>query len=225
MPDSEKSVSKRKRVEIPSQDARVICRELDSQAGTGDFVSLRNRAFVYLLWDGALNTQAALALNVENVVRGPGQLRVVEQVVPPPCEANRYRELRFFLTKRVRGALADYLRVVRDDGWLPSPRLEGALFLSTYNKGTGQRITRRAITAAWRSFLRDRTNVPTDYQLGDIVYSGRMAIKRAAGGDSSVLSAHASLSDGWADRAYRGQPEAPTSAVKEALAKLEKQRK
>lgn len=215
-------VGKRKRVEIDSADAKQIVRAMEAWAKTGDFVALRTRAFVYLLWDGSLRTKAALSLNAEEVVTSPTTLRVVKEVVQRPCEGNRYRELRFFISDRTRDAIKDYLGIVRRDGWLPTERFEGPLFLSSYHKGEGKRLSRRTAIHSWQVLLEEHAQVSQDYQLDDVVYTGRLAFLRAAGGDSTLLSQHAAISEIWASTGYRDEPS--KGSPKDVLARLNKAR-
>ena len=116
---------------IDPRDQRRILAALERWPKQEGFVGLRTRAFVYLLWDGAMRTGAAIWLDIEEVVKDPAasRIHVVPQAVQRPCEANRYKAKSFEMTDRARGAIADYLRGARSEGWLANgTRLEGPLF-------------------------------------------------------------------------------------------------
>jgi integrase len=201
-------VGKRKRIAIETADEKRIVRALEDWAQTEDFVGLRLRAFVYLLWDGTLRTKAALSLRAQDVVPDPTVLRVSKEIVQPPCEGNRFRELHFHVSHRTRDAIADYLRAARRDGWLPNDSFEGPLFLSSYHRGEGKPAAARTMIHGWTLFLKEHAHVAQDYQLDDVVYTGRLAFLRAAGGDSSLLSEHAAISQTWAAAGYRDKTSA-----------------
>ena len=135
---------KRPRVVIERSDEKRLLRALDSWADTGDFVALRTRAFVLLLWDGALRTKEALHLNAQDVVKDPiaQSVQVLRTVALKPRGAAKIKPRHFALSTRARQALVPYLQVVRRDGWLPTRRLEGPLFLSSYHHGKGKRLAR-----------------------------------------------------------------------------------
>jgi hypothetical protein len=195
------SQGKRARVQIARADEKRLLRALDDWAATGALVALRTRAFVLLLWDGAVRTRVALALNAEEVVKDPSapRLKVLKLVQQRPCEANRHTERTFVMSERAQNAIADYLRVVREQGWLPGERLRGPLFLATVHRGTGQRLSPRSAIHCWEIF--QKLHVPEcsrEYALDDVVYSGRLDYLQAAGGDSESLSDHSGLSRRWA---------------------------
>ncbi|HMJ11053.1 MAG TPA: hypothetical protein VK524_06575 [Polyangiaceae bacterium] len=208
-------VGKRKRIAIDSADEKRIIRALDEWAKTGDFAGLRLRAFVYLLWDGTVRTKAALSLQTQDVVADPKALRVSKQILQPPCEGNRFRELHFHVSDRTRDAIADYLRVARNEGWLSNGRLEGPLFLSSYHRGQGKPAAARTMIHGWTLFLEERARVSKDYQLDDVVYTGRLAFLKAAGGDSNLLSEHAGISQTWAAAGYsdKSSPGSPKAVL------------
>lgn len=215
-----KPVGKRPRIEIATQDQEQIVRALEKWAATEDFVGLRLRAFVYLLWDGAVRTKVAVALDIEDLVADSDVLRIQDRIVQAPCEANRYRELRFFLTKRTRAAVADYLKVARRDGWLVTSKLQGPLFISAQPRGGGKRVARRTMIHAWRDFLEAHTRVKVPYSVDDIVYTGRLAFLRAADGDTSKLSAHTGLTEEWAGKGF-AKASSPDD-TKDVLSRLDK---
>ncbi len=233
MAERSNPVGKRKRVEIAPEDQRKIFDALEAwaapvargDAGTAAefdrFVGLRTRAFVYLLWDGAVRTSIAVSLNAEDVVERPDKLRVVQQVQQEPCEANRYRQQSFYLSDRTRAALKDYLAVVREDGWLPSSRFEGPLFLSSYHQGTGKRLSARTAIQAWRKLLVDHTDIKVPYQVDDIVYTGRKAFLEAADGNSAVLAEHASITSKWASAGYT-ESSSDGSSPRDVLARMQR---
>jgi len=179
---------------------RVLERPPAADATIWDrFTALRTRAFVYLLWDGAVRTRTALALNAEEVVKSPeaSSVSVVGYVVQRPCDANRFRELHFAMSARTRKSLADYLRFVRREAWLGSTELRGPLFLSARHRGLTRRLSGRAALHTWHEFLRKEAKTSRLYQLDDVVYTGMIAFLEAAGGDTTLLSAHFQPDSGW----------------------------
>ena len=68
------NLGRRTRVEIEPRDEKLIIRAMDDWADEGGFVAARTRAFVYLLWDGAVRTGSALRLN-RSTTAGPPLLR------------------------------------------------------------------------------------------------------------------------------------------------------
>ncbi len=190
----------RKSVVIEPRDQSRIGAALERWASTGDFVALRTRAFVYLLWDGALRTKAAVWLNAEEVVKGPaaGRVHVVQEAVERACEGNNYRERRFLLSDRTRDATAGYLMAARADGWLAKgERLVGPLWISMHHHGSQQRMSQRTAVQAWHTFI-GGLSLSRAYQLDDLVLTGRVAFLQAAKGSTEVLSEHADVSPEWA---------------------------
>ena len=185
----------RDRIVIEPKDEKRIFDALEQWAATEDFVALRTRAFVYLLWDGALRPTAARLLNVEDVLVSPGsgRLRVATKAVLRASEG--YEERVFLLSDRAREGLADYLRVIRDDEWLPKG-LRGPLFLSSYFYGTGKRVSNRSLTHCWNLAL-NQAGIPRKYTMEDIVYTGRVRFLEAAKGSAELLSDHAGISSVW----------------------------
>lgn len=215
----------RKSVPIGAADQARIAKALDDWAETGDPIALRTRAFVYLLWDGAIRTKAAVHLNVEEVVEDPAsrRIRVVTEVKQRPCEGNAYRGRRFSLSARTRDALSALLRARRDQGGLPNAagRFEGPLFTST--RGSG-RMSQRTAVHSWRDFQQTRLRLSRDYQLDDIVFTGRLSFLRAAGGDTELLSEHASITQQHA-ASYREHIEPSSSnTTRDVLDRLDRDR-
>jgi site-specific recombinase XerD len=178
-------------------------------------VGHRTRAFVYLLWDGALRTGAAIWLNIEEVVKDPtvSRIHVVQEPVMRPCEGNKYRERRFVMSDRAREAIADYLREARSGGWLANAsRLEGPLWISTQPVGTQQRMSRRTAMQAWKTFLEGVPGISEDYQLDDIVLTGRVAFATAANASPELISEHAGIGTKAAARYSDHLPSRPGSA-------------
>jgi site-specific recombinase XerD len=217
----------RKSVVIDSADESRILQALERLGSSGDFAGLRTRAFVYLLWDGALRTKAAVWLNAEELVKDPSASRVhvVQQAVQRPCEGNNYRERTFLLSQRARDVLADYLKVARSEGWLAnSDRLEGPLWISTHHRGTQPRMSQRMAMQAWRSFL-DDVKVSREYQLDDVVLTGRVALLQAAKGSTDAIAEHAGILPKSAGHYREHLLSSPSSTARDALARLDKQRK
>jgi hypothetical protein len=181
---------------IPQVDQNRIIAALERLPDKEGLVGHRTRAFVYLLWDGALRTGAALWLDIEEVVKNPAasRIHVVQEPVMRPCEGNKYRERRVVMSDRARNAIADYLKEARSGGWLATAsRLQGPLWISTQPVGTQQRMSRRTAMAAWKTFLEGVPGVSEDYQLDDVVLTGRVAFATAANASPELMSEHAGI--------------------------------
>jgi integrase len=214
---------KRNRVVIEPSDEKRLLRALERWAASGDFVALRTRAFLLLLWDGSVRTSGALAMNAEDVVADPRARRVtiLKRVVQRACEENRYQPRSLVVSDRAQQALAEYLRAVREGGWLPTDRLEGPLFLSSVRPGSGQRLSSRSAIHWWETFQSDHArDCSRTYQLDDVVYTGRLAYVKAAGGNTESLSNHSGISRRWAAE-YRHDSNVTPEDV---IAKLDKRR-
>lgn len=214
---------KRTRVRIEASDEQRLLRALERWADTGDFRALRTRAFVLLLWDGAIRTRAALALDAHEVVKDPSarSINVLRQIVQRPCEENRYRGRELQLSARTQDALHAYLRAARELGWLP-PGLRGPLFVATVHQGDGQRLSARSAIHGWEVFQKQYAPECTrEYELDDVVYSGRVAYLAAAGGNSDSLSEHSGISRRWAAE-YRSEHKVSPADV---MSKLDKRRR
>lgn len=217
----------RKSVVVEPRDQSRILAALERWCEPGDFVALRTRAFVYLLWDGALRTKAAVWLNAEEVVKDPSanRIQVVQEVTQRPCEGNNYREREFLVSDRARDAITAYLKVARSDGWLAkSDRLEGPLWISTHHHGTQKRMSQRTAMQAWRTFI-EEVNLSREYQLDDVVLTGRVAFLQAAKGSTDVMSQHAGISAKWAGNYREHLLNAPSSSARDVLSQLNKQQK
>ena len=190
----------RKRVVVHEADERKIWAALQRWASTEDFVALRTRAMIALLWDGALHVRAAVDLNIEELASlSRGQIEVAQEARQRPCEGNRYKARNFPLSERTRDALGTYLEVVLRDGWLPGAGLQGPLFLSSRHHGRGRRVSRRTAVHSWRTFQQDHVKLSREYQLDDIVFTARLAFLQA-GSDPELLSEHAGFSELTATR-------------------------
>lgn len=210
---------RRSRVITAPDQARLV-RTLESSASDGNFFALRTRAILYLLWDGAVRTKVAQFLNAEEVVRDPGAARItiVRKVTQRPCEANHDEGRSFVLDDRARRALGDYLRAARREGWLPTDRVEGPLFLLRWQR---VHISDQILQLSWKR-VREHARLSRVYRLDDVVHTGRVAFLAAAGGDREALSQHAGISLNAA-AAYRWGPE-PSSPA-QVLAILDKQQR
>jgi site-specific recombinase XerD len=212
---------------IDQADQKRLLAALERLPEKDGFVGHRTRAFVYLLWDGALRTGAAIWLNVEEVVkdRTASRIHVVEEPVMRPCEGNKYRERRFVMSERSRDAIADYLRAARRDGWLANAsRLEGPLWISTYPVGTQQRMSRRTAMQAWKTFLADLPGISDDYQLDDVVLTGRVAFANVANASPELMSEHAGIGTKAAARYSDHMASRPGSA-REVISQLNRKLK
>jgi len=215
---------KRARLVIDPDDQKRLLRALQLWADGGEFVALRTRAFVLLLWDGAVRTSEALALNIEEVVkdsrsRRPAVVLVIEQ---RPRVENDYRGRSIVLSPRTQDAIRDYLEAARDGGWLPNGQFKGPLFISTRHPGEAQRLSPRSASHWWERFQKEHAHDCSDkYQLEDVVMTGRVAYVRAAGGKTDSLSDHSGISRRWAAE-YHSEPGSPSPA--EVMAKLHRRR-
>ena len=130
-----------------------------------------------------------------------------------PCEGNKYRERRFVMFDRAREAIADYLKEARSGGWLANAgRLEGPLWISTQPVGTQQRMSRRTAMQQWKTFLEGVPGVSPDYQLDDVVLTGRVAFATAANASPELISEHAGIGTKAAARYSDHMPSRPGSA-------------
>jgi hypothetical protein len=200
---------------IPQADQNRLIAALERLPDKEGLIGYRTRAFVYLLWDGALRTGAAIWLDMEEVVKDPRATRihVVQEPVMRPCEGNKYRERRFVMSDRARDAIADYLREARSGGWLANAsRLQGPLWISTSPVGAQQRMSRRTAMQAWKTFLEGVPGVSDDYQLDDVVLTGRVAFATAANASPELISEHAGIGTKAAARYSDHLPSRPGSA-------------
>src|SRR5688500_9492461 len=228
VPMGDSSQGARKSIVILPADVPRIVRALEKWADD-DMVALRTRAFVYLLWDGAVRTKTAVWLNIEEVVEDPraSRIQVVQEVVQRPCEGNDYKGRTFLMSDRTRGALVDYLKVARSGGWLAkADRLEGPLWISTHHIGIQARMSQRTAMQAWRTFLKGVSRLSEQYQLDDLVLTGRIAVLRAAKGSADVLSEHSNISPKSA-ALYREHLHDPSarSSIGEVISQINKQQK
>jgi len=150
---------------------------------------------------------------------------VVKQAVQRPCEGNTYRERSFLLSERARDAISDYLKVARNEGWLAnSERFEGPLWISTHHRGTQPRMSQRMAMQAWRSFL-DDVKVSREYQLDDVVVTGRVTLLKAAKGSTNAVAEHAGITLKSAGHYREHLLRSPSSTARDALLQIDKQRK
>jgi len=218
-----KPKGKRKRVIVNPSDEKRLQGALERWAAGGDFVPLRTRAFLLLLWDGSVRTSGALAMNAEDVVQDPRARRVtnLRRVVQPECDESDHRQRSFVVSARTQHALADYLGAVRCGGWLPTDRLEGPLFLSSVQPGSGQRLSKRTAIHWWETFQRGHArDCSRTYTLDDLVYTGRLAYVEAADGNTDLLSEHSGISRRSAAEYGLGSNVTP----EEVMARLDKRR-
>lgn len=214
---------KRNRVVVDPSDEKRLLRTLERWAASGDFVALRTRAFVLLVWDGSVRTSGALAMNAEDVVADPRARRVtvLKRVVQHACAENRYQKRSFVVSTRAQQALTGYLRAALQGGWFPADRFEGPLFLSSVQPGSGRRLSKRSAIHWWETFQRDHAHgCSRTYQLDDLVYTGRLAYVNAADGNTDSLSNHSGISRRTAAE-YRQDSNITSEDV---MAKLDKRR-
>jgi hypothetical protein len=207
---------------IDQADQNRLIAALERLPEKDGFVGYRTRAFVYLLWDGALRTGAAIWLNAEEVVKDPtaSRIHVMAEPVMRPCEGNKYRERRFVMSDRARDAIADYLKEARRGGWLANgTRLQGPLWIASVPFGDQQRMSRRTAMQAWKTFLEGVPTVSEDYQLDDVVLTGRVAFATAANASPELISEHAGIGTKAAARYSDHLPSRPGSA-REVISQL-----
>jgi integrase len=193
----------RKPILIDPRDQSRLLAGLERGTETGDFLDLRIRAFMYLLWDGALRPGLAVALDIEDVVKDPvaSRIQVLEEAVLHSCEATQYRKRPFLISPRARDAIAAYLKVARSEGWLASPkRLEGPLWISTHHHGTQQRMSQRTAMQAWHTLQQGLSGLSQEYQLDDVMLTARVEFMRRVKGSraAEILAEHAGISSKWA---------------------------
>jgi len=181
---------------MDARDQTRIVAALERWPEQEGFVGYRTRAFVYLLWDGALRTGSAIVLNIEDIVRDSAgsRIHVLERATMRACEANRYRPRPFEMTERARAAIADYLKVARHEGWLTDGRLNGPLWIATQPPGSQKRMSQRTAVQAWHTFIGAVKGLSRDdLQLDDVVLTGRVAFAGAANASSELISEHAGI--------------------------------
>jgi integrase len=211
---------------MDARDQARIVAALERWPEQEGFVGYRTRAFVYLLWDGALRTGSAIALNIEEVVRDSAgsRIHIVEQAILRACEANKYRPRPFEMTERARGAIADYLKVARNEEWLISARLTGPLWIATQPQGAQKRMSQRTAVQAWHTFIGAGKGLSSyDFQLDDVVLTGRVAFAKAANASSELISAHAGIGTKAATR--YSEHLAPQSRTRDVISQLNQQHK
>lgn len=175
-----------KRNRIRHADQQQIVFGLESRAQSGSFLALRTRAFTYLLWDGALRTQAALALDARDVAASP------EDGIPDAIERANPRSPQFRMRVRTRNALSKYLQAARLN---PA----GPLWVS--HRTPSIRVSRQTVAHSWRRSLSGLL-LSQPYTLDDLVYTGRLHFLKAAGGNTELLAKHAGITPSQASR-YR----------------------
>jgi len=211
---------------MDTRDQARIAAALERWPEREGFVGYRTRAFVYLLWDGALRTGSAIALNIEEVVRDSvgSRIHVVEQATLRACEANRYLPRSFEMTERARAAIADYLKVARKEGCLLGERLKGPLWIASHPHGVQQRMGQRTAVQAWHTFISAVNGLSRDdLQLDDVVLTGRVAFAKAANSSSELISAHTGVRSRAAAR--YSEHLAPQSRTRDVISQLNQQHK
>lgn len=175
--------------------ARMIA-ALERWADDEGFVGYRTRAFVYLLWDGALRTGSALRLNIEDVVRDSADNRfhIEERAMLRAREGDKKQGRLFEMTERTRSAIADYLKAARRHGWLVGTRLKGPLWIASQHRGTHRRLSQRTAVQAWHTFVGAVNGLTRDdLQLDDVSLTGRVAFAKAANASLELISSHAGV--------------------------------
>ncbi|HEX7476420.1 MAG TPA: hypothetical protein VF331_01310, partial [Polyangiales bacterium] len=92
------------------------------------------------------------------------------------------------------------------------------------HRGTQQRMSQRMAMQAWRTFTED-VKVSREYQLDDLVLTGRVALLRAAKGSTEAVAEHAGISPKWAGHYSEHLLDSPSSTARDALLQINKQRK
>ena len=86
-------------------------------------------------------------------------------------------------------------------------------------------MSQRTAMQAWRTFLQGVSGVSQQYQLDDIVLTGRVAVLRAAGGNTDVLSEHSNISPKWAAQYREHLQSNEPSNIREVISQINKQQK
>jgi hypothetical protein len=162
-------------------------------------------------------------MNAEDVVRDARARRVtiLRRVAQRARDEGDHRQRSFVVSARAQEAVAEYLRAARNGGWLPTDRLEGPLFLSSVQPGSGQRLSKRTAIYWWETFQRDQAqDCSRAYSLDDLVYTGRLAYVAAADGNTDSLSDHSGISRRSAVEYGLGSNVTP----EEVMAKLDQSR-
>lgn len=208
---------------MDARDQARIVAALERWPEQEGFVGSRTRAFVYLLWDGALRTGSAIALNIEEVVRdSAGRIHIVEQATLRACEANKHQPRCFEMTERARAAIADYLKVARNEDCLVGARLKGPLWIASKPHGAQKRMSQRTAVQAWHAFISAVSGLSRDdLQLDDVVLTGRVAFAKVANSSSQLISAHAGVRSSAAVR--YSEHVAPQSRTRDVISQLNQQ--
>jgi hypothetical protein len=77
---------------------------------------------------------------------------------------------------------------------------------------------------AWRTFMED-VKVSREYQLDDVVLTGRVALLQAAKGSTEAVAEHAGISAKWAGHYREHLLGSSASTARDALLQINKQRR
>ena len=76
---------------------------------------------------------------------------------------------------------------------------------------------------AWRTFLDGVSGLSAEYQLEDLVLTGRILFAEKAHGRSDLISEHAGISPKWAT--HYSSHTRPTSNIRDVMSELNQQHK
>jgi hypothetical protein len=209
---------------IDGRDQARIAAALERWPEQEGFIGYRTRAFVYLLWDGALRTGSAICLNVEEVLRDSegGRLHVADEATMRQCGGSKDQPRSFAMTDRTRCAIADYLKLARIEGALVGGRLKGPLWIASKPHGAQKRMSQRTAVQAWHTFISGVKGLSRDdFQLDDVVLTGRVAFAQAANASWNLISAHAGIGSKAAARYSEHLPK--HLRTREVLSRLNRQ--
>lgn len=113
---------------------------------------------------------------------------IAASVTAPPCAGNRFRDRTFPMSRRCPGAIADYL-----DSTSASFGADASTPLLLSRRNT--RLSRESTIYSWKTFLK-RARCAREYQLEDVVLTGRLAFlrDRGAADPARELAGHAGIS-------------------------------
>lgn len=167
------------RVAIPFHDSITIHAVLNKRCPKETrFEALRLRAFIHVLWSGALGVQECLALDLDQVLEPTED---GEQLVRATCvlrpdqrcdkQAQRHVEVHEFpVDPDARKALLAYVRAAKRKGWLHDGGGSGPVFVASRGQrgepGHG-RWSKRALESAWHAKRANMRNLKADYSFHD----------------------------------------------------------
>jgi hypothetical protein len=165
-------------VAIPFHDSITIHSALNKRCPKETrFDALRLRAFIHVLWSGALGVQECLALDLDQVLEpeSGGQRVRATCVLRPDQRRDKQSQRRvdaheFPVDPDASKALLAYLRAARQKGWLEEGGRSGPVFVASRGQrsepGHG-RWSKRALESAWRAKLANMRDLAARYSFRD----------------------------------------------------------